>query len=289
MTAPVFYATRKQIGLRDADYVNPWNWARVTHIVVHWPGSKGTIGTDLEKIKGYIRGWQDFHMGPRGWSDIAYNVGVDQAGRLFELRGWGRRDGATSGYGGRSFSILAILGTDETPTEDMKATIRRVMDYADSRAVTGTTVRTYHGSLVQTDCPGRKLTEWVKGGLKVIDRTPPKPAPPIPPKPEPLPTQPAFPLPSGSYFGPRYPLSNAKSVSGYYSHRVDLQKVEAKLQKLATGTSTAPDLVADGLYGADTRAAVQAFQKANRLSVDGLIGPITWIAIFAAKTTSTTI
>ena len=34
------------------------------------------------------RGWQTFHMKTRGWSDIAYNIAVDLAGEVWELRGW---------------------------------------------------------------------------------------------------------------------------------------------------------------------------------------------------------
>ena len=39
----------------------------------------------------------------------------------------------------------------------------------------------------------------------------------------------------------------------------------------------------DGKYGAKTEAAVRAFQKANGLGVDGIVGPLTWEALIGAK------
>ncbi|WP_375163209.1 N-acetylmuramoyl-L-alanine amidase [Laceyella sacchari] len=38
---------------------------------------------------------------------------------------------------------------------------------------------------------------------------------------------------------------------------------------------------ADGIYGPVTKRAVQAFQKARGLAVDGIVGPQTWGALFS--------
>lgn len=40
-------------------------------------------------------------------------------------------------------------------------------------------------------------------------------------------------------------------------------------------------LVVDGKYGARTEAKVKDFQKAHKLAVDGVVGPITWGKLFA--------
>lgn len=272
ISKPPFDFTRAQIGLRPADYVNSLTWLLVTHLFVHWPGSAGVIGSDIEKIKSYIRGWQDFHMDGRGWSDIAYNVGVDQEGRLYELRGWMRRDGATSGWGGRSFSILAIMGTGESPSDKMKAKIRWVMDYADQLATSGTTRRSYHNAVSSTSCPGVLLTNWVKAGLPVEILE-------IPPVEIPVPSAaPPFPLKDGYYFGPRYPLSNLLSVSGYYSHRADFRKWEQRVADLGI------ELFVDGFYTPSARDAAKEVQRRAGLAVDGLVGPATWAAAWTLAT-----
>ena len=41
-------------------------------------------------------------------------------------------------------------------------------------------------------------------------------------------------------------------------------------QRIGAGLAT------DGIFGAKTKAAVQAFQKKEKLPVDGIVGPMTW-------------
>lgn len=88
---------------------------------------------------------------------------------------------------------------------------------------------------------------------------------------------PKFPLPKGSYFGPR--SGPKSSVSGYHSHRADLKKWQAQMKK--RGWS----ITADGYYGPATAKVAKQFQREKKLGVDGLIGPATWKAAWEAKVT----
>lgn len=88
---------------------------------------------------------------------------------------------------------------------------------------------------------------------------------------------PKFPLPKGHYFGPKSgPVS---SVSGYYSHRADLKKWQARMKK--RGWRINPD----GLYGPETKRVATAFQREKGLGVDGLIEIKTWRAAWTAEVT----
>lgn len=43
-------------------------------------------------------------------------------------------------------------------------------------------------------------------------------------------------------------------------------------------------LIEDGIFGSITEEAVKAFQKANKLKADGIVGNKTWEAIHSNKT-----
>ncbi len=126
----------------------------------------------------------------------------------------------------------------------------------------------------------------VMGYLRVHDLfgTAPRPAPtpsPIPrgpaARPAPAHAAPPFPLPAGSYFGPR--TGPNQSVSGYFGHRDQLATWQR--QMIARGWH----LAADGYYGPGTEQVTRQFQTEKHLTVDGQIGPKTWAAAWTAAIT----
>lgn len=101
---------------------------------------------------------------------------------------------------------------------------------------------------------------------------------------------PAFPLPSGYYYGP--PSGPVQSVSGRSRNsRVPGDVIQVKgrwrskglavwqARMQARGWNIGKD-GADGRYGNDTARIVKQFQKNKGLKVDGKIGPATWRAAF---------
>jgi hypothetical protein len=63
------------------------------------------------------------------------------------------------------------------------------------------------------------------------------------------------------------------------SHGDEVRRVEERLKELGLYTGAI-----DGTFGGGLQAAVKSFQTANRLSVDGAVGPETWAKLFPQST-----
>ena len=131
---------------------------RVKGAVIHWPGTTShTPITSQASVASQLRGWQAYHMDDKGWSDIAYQVAVDQAGRAWTLRGLRTQSGANGGTEQNEdyCAILLVLVQGEQPSAAMKATVREVI--ADVRRIypNGTLIRPHSAVRPEpTDCPG---------------------------------------------------------------------------------------------------------------------------------------
>jgi hypothetical protein len=152
--------------------------SRVEGAVIHWPGSSDKDGIHtLAEVASALRGWQNYHMDNRGWSDIAYQVAVDQAGRAWTLRGLRTQSGANGNadLNERYGAILLVLVAGEQPSAAMKATTRGVI--ADFRKIypNGTAIRPHSAVRPDgTDCPGDAARAAIARG----DFTPGAAAPP---------------------------------------------------------------------------------------------------------------
>lgn len=135
--------------------------SQVLGTALHWPGmakpidAAGDIGK--RRVASALRGWQNYHMDTRGWSDIAYQIAVDQAGRAWTLRGLNIRSGANGDatvnrqYG----AILLILAPGEKPSAVMLATTRGVIADFRKRFLRGTAIKPHSAVRPEgTDCPG---------------------------------------------------------------------------------------------------------------------------------------
>jgi hypothetical protein len=151
------------------DGPGPLDPSKVKGVVVHWPGSGETDSFDgRAEIVAALRGWQRFHMEDKGWSDIAYQVAVDQAGRAWILRGLRTQSGANGNedLNERYGAILLVLVAGEEPSAAMKATVREVV--RDFRAIYGDDAALIlpHSAVRPdgTDCPGPKARAAIARG-----------------------------------------------------------------------------------------------------------------------------
>ena len=55
-----------------------------------------------------------------------------------------------------------------------------------------------------------------------------------------------------------------------------VKRIQAALNAINQGNGSLTTLTVDGVFGSGTEAAVRAFQSANGLTVDGIVGPATW-------------
>ena len=139
------------------------SWPSIRYVDIHWPGSKGHLPTDKAGVAAALRGWQRFHQDERGWRDIAYNIAVDLAGRVWELRGWDVQDGGVAGRAD-DLTILLVIGADDELTDTLKASVLWVMREMERRKG-APLVHTWHGALTSTDCPGPRAIAWGRTGF----------------------------------------------------------------------------------------------------------------------------
>lgn len=159
--------TRADIGLvPPKPGPGPLDPANVNGIVLHWPGMS-TPRHGFAAVSRALRAWQRYHMGTNGWSDIAYQVAVDQDGNEYELRGLRVQSGANGNQdlNRRFVAVLLVLAPGEKPTQAMKRAVRRIVRrsremYPRARLILG------HGDVRPggTACPGPIVTGLIIRG-----------------------------------------------------------------------------------------------------------------------------
>lgn len=140
--------------------------SRVEGIALHWPAMSSPLRT-VAAVMDALRSWQTYHMLTKGWSDIAYQVAVDQAGNRYILRGLAVQSGANGGddVNERFGAALLVVAPGEQPTPELIAEVRTVV--ADHRAMFPNSRRVVGHSQIRpepTACPGPAVLRLINEG-----------------------------------------------------------------------------------------------------------------------------
>ncbi|MFF9284875.1 peptidoglycan-binding protein [Streptomyces griseosporeus] len=223
-----------------------------TEFFVHYDGAHHITRT------GYAipRAIEAEHLG-NGWAGIGYNFVVDQAGNIYEGRGWTRQGAHCPNHNVSGIGVQVAIGGDQEPSEAALAACRALYDEACRR--TGRALaKKGHKDGYATECPGPKLYKWVQAGMPTKSGT----APTAPSKPKP----PAF--PGRDKFRP--------GANNAYVTQLGKQLVKkgyGRFYKVGPGPK----------WTDADRRAVEAFQRAQHWTgadADGYPGPETWRRLF---------
>ena len=147
----------------------PW---RVDKWVLHWgggPNPGGNLPANVLAEESVLRAWQRYHMGTKGWEDIAYNYAIGQSGLIYRLRGENRA-GATSGdlepdgipENHEARAVVFILGEGQEPTAAAYTAFQKMW-------ITDPLRVTVHSDHKSTACPGDDVRAWVaEGGYNTV-------------------------------------------------------------------------------------------------------------------------
>lgn len=148
--------------------------SRPRGIAVHWPGTTTKIGHRTQaNMAARLEGYRRFHVNGRGWSDIAYQVAVDQDGRVWELRGIEHQSAANGDQtvNREWLACLLLLGPGEHPTDDMRAAFTDWRERALKRYPTATRIVGHRDIRPGggTDCPGPITEHLIKTDALLLE------------------------------------------------------------------------------------------------------------------------
>lgn len=211
-----------------------------------------------------------------GYSSLAYHFLI-QGGDILEARGWGRKGAATGGYNWNDRSVAICIDGyfhpphNETPSE-------AALDAAADVIVLGvylgfinpnfrclTHGEASAGTKYATACPGDNLRGLVNGLGGIAMRAKVK-------------LQQAPPGPIAPATGPPAPPRCVRVASKRTLRKGNKGALVTTLQRLLMARGFNPGPI-DGQFGQRTEDAVRCAQKANNITIDGVVGPQTWAVL----------
>ena len=135
----------------------------ITRMTLHHTGA--VLGEN-RNAPGRLRQHQQLHQGERGWIDIAYHVGVDRDGNIYELRSnQFAGDTATDYDPAGHFLVLCEGDFDQEPiSERQLQSAAMAFAWATQTFKIGADTLRGHRDYASTACPGENLYAHVADG-----------------------------------------------------------------------------------------------------------------------------
>ncbi len=121
---------------------------------------------DNRSIASRLRQHQRYHQDQQGWIDIAYHLGVDRNGNIFELRTPELAGDTATSYDPAGHFLVVCEGDfdHEDVTEDQLRGAALAFAWAAQTFAVMPSTLAGHGDFADTSCPGAKLQAHISAG-----------------------------------------------------------------------------------------------------------------------------
>jgi len=135
----------------------------LTRLTIH---HTGVVLGDNRNAPARLRQHQQLHQNDRGWIDIAYHVGVDRNGNIYELRDPLHRGDTATEYDTAGHFLVLCEGNfdEESVTPEQLQSAAMAFAWAASAFSIGPSAVEGHRDFAATACPGADLYSYVSSG-----------------------------------------------------------------------------------------------------------------------------
>lgn len=135
----------------------------ITRMTLH---HEAVVLGDNRNAPSHLRQDQRYHQDQHGWIDIAYHVGVDRNGNIYELRSTGLAGDTATDYDTAGHFLVLCEGDfdRESVPEAQLAGAARAFAWAAQNFRVATTTLAGHRDLASTSCPGTNLYAHLSSG-----------------------------------------------------------------------------------------------------------------------------
>lgn len=141
---------------RDSPELKKWlGW------VFHWR-DKTKVGSKHGKV--LMQAAERYHEQSKGWRDIAYHIGIDRHGNIFQGRDLGRQGAATFGQNRNTMAIVFLFGEGELTAPAIEAARWVIHEHGPTNGFEAK-IAGPHSKFRSTQCPGDQIRNALASGV----------------------------------------------------------------------------------------------------------------------------